>query len=104
MYRDDYARAGFPMLPIIDLSGARTARQVNLYIISLVGVSVLPSLVGLAGNAYLGGALVLGLFFLAYGAFFSRLRDHASARRLFLVSICYLPLLLALMALDKVRP
>lgn len=104
MYREDYARAGFPMLPIIDLSGARTSRQVNLYIIALVGVTVLPSLVGLAGNAYLGGAVALGLLFLAYGAFFSRLRDRNSARRLFLVSICYLPLLLALMALDKVRP
>ncbi len=104
MYREDYARAGFPMLPIIDLSGARTSRQVILYIIALVAVTVLPSLMGLAGNAYLGGAIALGLLFLAYGAFFSRLRDRSSARRLFLVSVCYLPLLLALMALDKVRP
>ena len=103
MYREDYARAGFPMLPIIDLSGARTSRQVNLYIIALLAVTVLPSLMGLAGNAYLGGAIALGLLFLTYGAFFSRLRDRSSARRLFLASICYLPILLALMALDKVR-
>ena len=104
MYREDYARAGFPMLPIIDLSGARTGRQVNLYIVALVLATVLPSLMGLTGYAYLGGALALGVLFLAYGAIFARLRDRNSARRLFLVSVCYLPILLVLMALDKVRP
>jgi len=104
MYREDYARAGFPMLPIIDLSGARTGRQVNLYIVALLITTACPSFMGLTGYAYLGGALVLGLLFLAYGAIFARLRDRNSARRLFLVSVCYLPILLALMALDKVTP
>jgi protoheme IX farnesyltransferase len=103
MYREDYARAGFPMLPIIDLSGTRTSRQVNLYIVALIIVTVLPSLMHLAGYAYLCGAIALGFLFLAYGTVFSRLRDHGSARRLFLVSVCYLPILLALMAIDKVR-
>jgi protoheme IX farnesyltransferase len=103
MYREDYARAGFPMLPIIDLSGTRTGRQVNLYIVALIIVTVLPSPMHLAGYAYLCGAVALGLLFLACGAVFSRLRDFGSARRLFLVSICYLPILLALMAIDKAR-
>ncbi len=104
MYREDYARAGFPMLPIIDLSGSRTGRQVNLYIVALIAATVLPFLMGLTGYAYLGGALALGILFLAYGAVFARLRDRNSARRLFLVSVCYLPILLVLMALDKIRP
>jgi protoheme IX farnesyltransferase len=103
MYRDDYARAGFPMLPIIDMSGTRTGRQVNLTIVALIVVTVLPSLMHLAGTAYLCGAVALGLLFLACGAVFSRLRDFDSARRLFLASVCYLPILLALMAIDKVR-
>ncbi len=104
MYREDYARAGFPMLPTIDLSGARTGRQVNLYIVALVVATALPSFMRLTGYAYLSGALVLGLLFLAYGAVFARARDRNSARRLFLASVCYLPILLALMALDKVKP
>ena len=104
MYREDYARAGFPMLQIIDLSGARTSRQVNLYIIALVLATVFPSLIGLTGYAYLCGALALGLVFLAYGNAFARLRDRNSARHLFLVSVYYLPILLTLMALDKVKP
>ena len=104
MYREDYARAGFPMLPIIDLSGSRTSRQVNLWIGALILVTAFPSFMGLTGYAYLGGALALGLLFLIYGAIFARLRDRNSARRLFLVSVCYLPILLTLMALDKVKP
>jgi protoheme IX farnesyltransferase len=103
MYRDDYARAGFPMLPIIDLSGTRTGRQVILTIVGLIIVTVLPSPMHLAGTAYLCGAVGLGLLFLACGVVFSRLRDFGSARRLFVVSVCYLPILLALMAIDKVR-
>ncbi len=104
MYREDYARAGFPMLPAIDLSGIRTGRQVNLYIAALIVATVLPSLMALTGYAYLFGAIGLGLCFLAYGAIFARLRDRHSARRLFFVSVYYLPILLALMVLDKVKP
>ncbi len=104
MYREDYARAGFPMLPIIDLSGSRTSRQVNLYIAALLIATAFPSFMGLTGYAYLGGAVALGLLFLVYGALFARLRDRSSARRLFLVSVCYLPILLTLMALDKIKP
>lgn len=104
MYREDYARAGFPMLPIIDLSGSRTSRQVILFILALLAATLLPSTMGLAGVAYLGGAITLGIIFLAYGANFSRRRDRSSARRLFLVSVCYLPLLMVLMALDKIKP
>ncbi len=101
MYREDYARAGFPMLAVVDSNGTRTSRQANLYIVLLILSTVVPTVMGLAGPVYLAGALALGLLFLASGFDFARLRDQLSAKRLFLVSICYLPILLALMMADK---
>jgi protoheme IX farnesyltransferase len=103
MYREDYARAGFPMLPVIDATGSRTGRQVNLYNIVLLLLTLLPLTMGLAGFYYLAGALLLGLLYLIYGAIFSLRRDRKSAKRLFLVSIAYLPVLMTLLMLDKVR-
>ena len=104
MYRDDYARAGLPMLPVVDPAGDRTSRQVNLSIAALTAASAAPFAAGLAGTPYLAGALVLGLAFLAYGVKFAKLRSLPAARRLFLVSVCYLPALLALLVLDRLRP
>jgi protoheme IX farnesyltransferase len=104
MYREDYARAGFPMLAVIDAGGSRTSRQAILYIVSLVLVTVIPTLMGMTGLVYLSGALLLGILFLVYGLTFSRLRNRISAKRLFLASICYLPVLLALMMADKLGP
>ncbi len=101
MYRDDYARAGFPTLPVLDASGNRTGRQVGHCIIALVTASVFPSVVGLAGSAYLVGALLSGGIFLAFGRHFGHRRDRVSARRLFLASIVYLPLILCLLVFDK---
>ncbi len=103
MYREDYARAGFPMLPVIDVSGCRTARQVNLYCIALLVLAAIPARVGLAGLVYLAGAVILGLLFLVFGIVFSVRRDRRSARNLFLVSIVYLPVLLILLIVDKVK-
>jgi heme o synthase len=104
MHREDYRRAGFPMLPIIDRDGKRTSRQVSLYLSALILVTLLPSAIGLAGFAYLIGALALGLIFLTSGLYFARMRDRISALRLFIISVCYLPALMALLAIDKVSP
>ena len=95
--REDYATAGLPMLPVIEPDGRSTAHQVVLYSSVLVPVSLLPTLVGLAGRAYFFGALVLGLAFLALALQFAGHRNQLSARRLFLGSITYLPLLWGLL-------
>ncbi len=101
MYRDEYARAGLPVLSVIDLSGQRTGRQAVAFIVVLILVSVLPSFTYMAGPLYLAGAVVFGSIFLAYGIRFARLRDRLSAKRLFVGSALYLPALLILLVLDK---
>ena len=103
MYRDEYARAGFKMLPVIDPDGRRTACQALSHTLALVPVSLCPSLVRLTGPIYFAGALVLGLIFIWSAVQFSRQLTVARARQLFFVSIVYLPLLLGLMVLDKLR-
>jgi protoheme IX farnesyltransferase len=94
MYRDEYARAGFKMLPVMEPDGERTGSQ---------AVSHTPSLMNLTGPIYFIGALALGLVFIWAAVQFSRQLTLSRARRLFYVSILYLPLLLGLMVLDKVR-
>jgi protoheme IX farnesyltransferase len=103
IYRDEYARAGFKMLPVLDPQGNRTGSQAVSHTLALVPVSLFPSLVQLTGPIYFGGALVLGLVFLWSAIQFSRRLTLSRARQLFYVSILYLPLLLGLMVLDKVR-
>src|SRR5579863_650602 len=98
LYRDDYARAGLPMLSVIDTDGRMTGRQALVWAAALVPVSLLPSVVGLSTVAYAVGALILGLGFTALAGHFARQRSTASARLLFLGSITYLPLLWILMA------
>jgi protoheme IX farnesyltransferase len=102
LYRQDYARAGFPLLPVIDDEGGRTARQIVGYTLALLAVSVLTTFMGLTGAIYLWGALTLGLAFLGLGVALALERTGLQARRLFLGSVIYLPLLLALMVVDKV--
>jgi protoheme IX farnesyltransferase len=102
MYREDYARAGFTMLPVVDESGKRTGRQSNLSIVLLVGVTILPACMGISGFVYLAAALALGTWFFACGILFSQRRDRQTAKRLFLVSVCYLPLLLIFLIADKI--
>jgi protoheme IX farnesyltransferase len=103
MYRDEYARAGFKMLPVLDPDGHRTGSQAVTHTMALVPISLCPSLVQLTGPIYFVGALLLGLVFLWSAVQFSRHLTHSRARHLFYVSILYLPLLLGLMVLDKVR-
>lgn len=101
MYREDYARGGFPMLPVLDQQGRMTARQSFANAVALLLVSLMPTPVGLAGPWYLAGALLLGLAFVAAAFRLLRQRDMASARRLFLASVIYLPLLTSLLMIDR---
>ena len=104
LYRDDFARAGFRILPVIDLEGSSTGRQVVTYCLALLVVGLLPTLIGLAGALYFLAALVLGLVFLGFGIDLARSYTVAAARRLLFASLVYLPLTFLLMALDKVPP
>ena len=103
IYREEYAKAGFVMLPSVDPEGFRTGRQAVSHTMGLLLVSLLPVVFRMAGMLYLLGAVVLGLAFLAYAFRFSRQLTLPRARQLFLVSIVYLPLLLGLMVLDKLK-
>jgi len=102
MYREDYTRAGFPMLPVIEPDGRSTARQAVVYTAALLPLSLAPTLIGMAGTLYFGGAFILTLLFLALAVRFALTREVLDARRLFFGSILYLPLLWILMIADKV--
>jgi protoheme IX farnesyltransferase len=97
IYREDYARAGFPMLPVIEPDGRSTARQSVLYAAALLPLSLAPTLVGITTTFYFVAALVLTLGFLALTLQFARTRSVADARRVFFGSIVYLPILWVLM-------
>jgi protoheme IX farnesyltransferase len=101
MYREDYARAGLQMLPRNDGEGRATMRQILAYLFALVPASMAPVLVGQVGEAYLVGALVLGAGFVHYGVRLASSRSNSFARHLVLASVVYLPLVFALMMLDK---
>jgi heme o synthase len=101
LYRDDYARAGIPLLPVLEPDGRRTGQQALLYASALWPVSLLPALVGLAGTPYILLATGLGVGMIWLSAAFARDRSPASARRLFLFSIVYLPLLWGALVADR---
>lgn len=103
MYREDYARAGLQLLPRNDREGRMTARQVLGYSLALIPASLMPAFLGQAGKAYLVGALVLGVGFFHYGMRLALYRSNSLARRLVLASIVYLPLVFALLMVDKTR-
>lgn len=100
MYRDEYARAGMPLLPVIEPDGRSTGRQAVLYTAALLPLSLMPTGVGLASVWYLAGALILGAILLVMSLEFSFKRDQPAARRLFFGSILYLPILWALLVFD----
>jgi protoheme IX farnesyltransferase len=99
--REDYERAGFPMLTVGDTGGRRTARQVVLYGAALVPISLMPAVLGLLGGVYFALALALGLVYLAAGVAFARRRTMPGARWLMIASILYLPAVLLAMLLDR---
>jgi protoheme IX farnesyltransferase len=103
MYREEYAKAGFKMLPVIDPDGHRTGRQAVSHTLGLLPISLTPFLFKLTGPIYLVGALVLGLAFIWFAIQFSRHLTVPRAKQLFYLSIIYLPLLLVLMVLDKIK-
>jgi protoheme IX farnesyltransferase len=103
IYRDQYARAGFVMLPVVDPAGQRTGRQAVSHTLGLLPISLFPFIFHLAGAIYLVGALGLGVAFLWFAIQFSRHLTIPRARQLFFASILYLPLLLGLMVLDKIK-
>ena len=97
MYREDYARAGFPMLPVIEPDGRSTARQSVAYAAALLPVSLAPTLLGMTTSTYFAAALVLTLAFVLLTLQFARTRSERDARHVFFGSITYLPLLWGLM-------
>jgi heme o synthase len=100
MYRDEYARAGIPILSVIDSSGKRTSRQAVSCISLLMIITTTPFFLGLVGVVYICGAISLGMLFLTFGLYFAKKRNHLAARRLFLMSAIYLPALLTLLLFD----
>ena len=103
MYREDYSRAGIQMLPVVEPDGQSTARQILIYSVLLIPISLLPKWLGMTGDIYLIGALGMGLWFLYSGIQVSLDRTKLRARKVLLTSVVYLPVLYALMVLDPVR-
>ncbi|MGE3274835.1 MAG: heme o synthase [Vicinamibacterales bacterium] len=103
LYRDDYAQAGIQLLPVIQPDGRSTGRQAVLYAAALVPVSLLPSVVGLAGVDYLVGGIVLGAVVLWLSVEFAATLTTQTARRLFLATILYLPVLWGVLLWDHFR-
>ena len=102
LYREDYARAGIRLLPVIEPDGASTGRQIVTHSLALMVVALLPTLIGVAGAVYFFTSLALGLGLLAASLRLARSASAADARRLLLASLIYLPFLLVTMAADKV--
>jgi protoheme IX farnesyltransferase len=104
MYRDDYARGGFALLPVVDPEGGSTARQIVGHCLVLLPLSLVPAVIGLAGPAYFFSALLLGLGLLACALPVASRGSARAARRLLLASVVYLPALLLILALDRLPP
>lgn len=101
MYKDDYARAGIRMLPVVEPDCRSTARQIVLYGLALIPVSLVPGILGMSGRIYFVGALLLGLWFLYSGVRVALERSTARARAVLVTSVLYLPLIYGLMLLDR---
>ena len=102
MYREDYSRAGILMLPVVDHDGKRTFRQIVLTAIGLIGVSLLPSLLGLTGVLYFFGALVVSTGLLQVCLWAASSKSNIRAKWLMHATVLHIPLLLGLMMYDKV--
>jgi heme o synthase len=101
MYREDYARAGIQMLPVVEPDGSSTARQILLYSLVLVPISLVPKFLSMTGNIYLVGAIALGIAFVYAGLRVNAQRTRQCARGVLLTSVVYLPLLYSLMLIDR---
>jgi len=103
LYRDDYARANFQLLPVLEPDGAGTGRQIITHSLALLAIGLLPTTLQLAGAVYFVAAFVLGVAMLICGIMLAKSYSTAAARRLLFASLIYLPTLLVVMAVDKVR-
>lgn len=101
MYRNDYSRAGFPMITVVEPEGISAAHQTLIYLVALLPVSILPTKLGMTGMFYAYGALALSVGFLLSGLLLAFKRTNSAAKRLLFASILYLPLILILMLIDK---
>jgi protoheme IX farnesyltransferase len=101
MYREDYARAGIRMLPVVEPDGSSTGRQIILYASTLIPVSLFPVLLGMTGKVYLVGALLLGGCFLYTAVRVAFDRTNVRARHVLLASVIYLPMIYGLMVFDR---
>ena len=101
MYKDQYAKAGIVMLPVLDHTGRITARQIVLFAIMTVPVSLAPFFLGFAGWIFLAAAIILGIWFLVESVRTARAKTPEMARRLLLISVLYLPIIFAILVLDK---
>ncbi|HVC65812.1 MAG TPA: heme o synthase, partial [Candidatus Dormibacteraeota bacterium] len=101
IYREDYARGGLPMLPVLDPDGRLTGRQAVANTLALLLVSLAPTAAGIAGWSYFVGAVVLGVGFTAVAVRAAVLRTPRAARWLFVASILYLVSLCALLLADR---
>lgn len=101
MYREDYAKGGLKMLPVVDPDGPTLSRQVIGFSLLMIPVSLIPTMIDMSGWIYFIGALVLGIVFLFYGIAFVRNKTQDTARTLMRFSLIYLPLLLIIIALDS---
>jgi len=104
MFREDYAKAGFKMLPVVDPSGKRMFRQIFFFSLFLIPISVLPTMIGLSGKIYFAGALFLSVSFFVVGVMLIRSKSIQNARKLLKASVIYLPLLLILIIFDNLIP
>jgi protoheme IX farnesyltransferase len=110
LYREDYAKGGIRMLPVVEEDGRSTARRIIGYSLALIPISVLPSLMGIAGKIYLVGAVILGLALLYFGVRLAFLNlplasapSKMRARHVLQATVIYLPLLFALMMGNAIR-
>jgi protoheme IX farnesyltransferase len=101
MYREDYGRAGIRMLPVVEPDGRVTGQQIIAYTLMLIPVSLLPAVLGISGRLYLFAALALGLLFLISSVRAAISKSNQHARQLLLASVLYLPLLFAVMVLNR---
>ncbi len=100
IFRDDYRRGGFKMLPVVEPDGTKTCRHIIAFSLLLIPISLLPALLGISGWLYSGGAVILGLGMLAMAVVLTMSKSNLNARRLLKASVVYLPLLLGLSVVD----
>ena len=100
MCREDYERGGFKMLPVVDRDGKSTLRQILIYSLALIPVSLIPTWLGISGKIYFLGALAAGIYVLRMSYEFIRSQTMLTAKNLLRATVIYLPILLILIIVD----